>query len=78
MNTRKWGRPLLVAKIEKAEAMENLDDIIANTDGVMVARGDLGVETSVGTRSGLSKTHHRTSRRCTINSSSPRRRCCNR
>ncbi|HEY0657217.1 MAG TPA: pyruvate kinase, partial [Pyrinomonadaceae bacterium] len=46
LNTRKWGRPLLVAKIEKAEAMENLDDIIANTDGVMVARGDLGVETS--------------------------------
>lgn len=45
-NTRKWGRPLLVAKIEKAEAIENLDDIIANTDGVMVARGDLGVETS--------------------------------
>ncbi len=46
LNTRKWGRPLLVAKIEKAEAMENLDDIIQNTDGVMVARGDLGVETS--------------------------------
>ena len=46
MNTRKWGRPMLVAKIEKAEAIENLDDIIANTDGVMVARGDLGVETS--------------------------------
>ena len=47
LNKRKWGRPLLVAKIEKAEAIENLDDIIANTDGVMVARGDLGVETSV-------------------------------
>jgi pyruvate kinase len=46
MNTRKWGRPLLVAKIEKAEAIENLDDIIRETDGVMVARGDLGVETS--------------------------------
>ncbi len=45
MNTRKWGRPLLVAKIEKAEAIENLDEIIAETDGVMVARGDLGVET---------------------------------
>ncbi|HEX8287540.1 MAG TPA: pyruvate kinase [Pyrinomonadaceae bacterium] len=46
LNKRKWGRPLLVAKIEKAEAMENLDDIIRETDGVMVARGDLGVETS--------------------------------
>jgi pyruvate kinase len=46
LNTRKWGRPLLVAKIEKAEAIENLDDIIRETDGVMVARGDLGVETS--------------------------------
>lgn len=47
LNKRKWGRPLLVAKIEKAEAIENLDEIIAETDGVMVARGDLGVETSV-------------------------------
>jgi len=46
LNTRKWGRPMLVAKIEKAEAIENLDDIISETDGVMVARGDLGVETS--------------------------------
>ena len=46
LNPRKWGRPLLVAKIEKAEAIENLADIIKNTDGVMVARGDLGVETS--------------------------------
>jgi pyruvate kinase len=47
LNTRKMGRALLVAKIEKAEAIENLDAIIAETDGVMVARGDLGVETSV-------------------------------
>ncbi len=47
MNTRPMGRALLVAKIEKAEAIENLDEIIAETDGVMVARGDLGVETSV-------------------------------
>jgi pyruvate kinase len=36
-----------VAKIEKAEAIENLDAIVAETDGVMVARGDLGVETTV-------------------------------
>ncbi len=47
LNTRKVGRPLLVAKIEKAEAIENLEEIIQATDGVMVARGDLGVETSV-------------------------------
>ncbi len=47
LNKRKCGRPLLVAKIEKAEAIENLDQILQNTDGVMVARGDLGVETSV-------------------------------
>jgi pyruvate kinase len=47
LNTRKLGRALLVAKIEMAEAMENLDAIIEATDGVMVARGDLGVETSV-------------------------------
>ncbi len=47
MNKRPIGRALLVAKIEKAEAIENLDEIIAETDGVMVARGDLGVETSV-------------------------------
>ncbi|MEZ5306542.1 MAG: pyruvate kinase [Pyrinomonadaceae bacterium] len=44
---REFGRTLLVAKIEKAEAIENLDEIIEATDGVMVARGDLGVETSV-------------------------------
>ena len=47
LNKRKLGRPLLVAKIEKAEAIANLDAIIAETDGLMVARGDLGVETSV-------------------------------
>lgn len=46
LNKRKWGRPLLVAKIEKAEAIKNLDEIIHESDGVMVARGDLGVETS--------------------------------
>jgi len=44
---RKLGRALLVAKIEKAEAIENLLEIIEETDGLMVARGDLGVETSV-------------------------------
>ena len=34
----------VVAKIEKPEAVQNIDSIIAYTDGLMVARGDLGVE----------------------------------
>jgi pyruvate kinase len=34
----------IVAKIEKPEALSNIDEIIAATDAVMVARGDLGVE----------------------------------
>ncbi len=34
----------IIAKIEKAEAIANIDDILKETDAVMVARGDLGVE----------------------------------
>ncbi|MEM9768739.1 MAG: pyruvate kinase, partial [Cyanobacteria bacterium P01_D01_bin.71] len=34
----------VIAKIEKPQAIANLDNILAATDGVMVARGDLGVE----------------------------------
>jgi len=36
--------PLLIAKLEKPEALDNLEAILEIVDGVMVARGDLGVE----------------------------------
>src|SRR4051794_16373205 len=41
------ARTRLVAKIEKIEAYEALDSILAESDGVMVARGDYGVEAGV-------------------------------
>jgi pyruvate kinase len=41
------GDPFLIAKIERTRALDNLDEILTATDGLMVARGDLGVETPI-------------------------------
>jgi pyruvate kinase len=46
---REDNLPQIVAKIERKEAIKNLEDIIQHTDAVMVARGDLGIEIE-GTR----------------------------
>jgi len=44
MKRKKCSIPI-IAKIEKHEALANIDEIISEVDGVMIARGDLGVET---------------------------------
>ena len=44
MISRSSNHPFLIAKIEKPQAMERIHEILALVDGVMVARGDLGVE----------------------------------
>jgi len=44
LKQRVAGRALVVAKIEKVQALRAIEAILAETDAVMVARGDLGVE----------------------------------
>ncbi len=49
------GHALLVAKIERAEAIKNLVRVVRASDAVMVARGDLGVEMGYAELAGLQK-----------------------
>jgi pyruvate kinase len=44
LKARVGNRALIVAKIEKVQALRAIEEILAETDAVMVARGDLGVE----------------------------------
>ncbi len=50
------GDPFILAKIERSRALENIDGILAAADGIMVARGDLGVEVPIERIAILQKT----------------------
>jgi len=50
------GDPFILAKIERSRALQHVDEILAAADGIMVARGDLGVEVPIERIAILQKT----------------------
>jgi pyruvate kinase len=57
------GRALVMSKLEKPQAISRLEEIVDVSDGLMVARGDLGVEMPLEKVPGLQKRINRTARR---------------
>ena len=48
-------KPFIIAKIERSNALDNLGAILETADGIMVARGDLGVETPISSMAVVQK-----------------------
>lgn len=61
--TEAGGKGKIIAKIERTEALDCIDDIIDASDAIMVARGDLGVEMGYAELTGMQKSIIRRTRR---------------